>query len=135
MKITTFLFACAALVFTGCSQFEEGPEFSLRSKTARLAGDWVSTDVSVPGEEQPEGLPSFEASFDKEGTYSLTAIYADPFGGEGFEEVTQGDWSWTSDADLELVDLNGVREWNVVRLTSDEIIVDTGSLRIVMEKM
>jgi hypothetical protein len=134
MKITTFLFVCAALVFTGCSQFEEGPEFSLRSKTARLAGDWTSTEVT-PAVEDPNYVPStFEVNFTKDGDYTLVVSTEDPVTGETFVDTIQGEWSWDDNSNLTLTTLGGSFNWDVLRLSGTELWADDGFLRIVFNK-
>ena len=37
----TSLLILAALIFSGCKKYEEGPSISLRSKTARVANVWA----------------------------------------------------------------------------------------------
>lgn len=39
----------AALVFTGCKKYEEGPAFSLASKKSRLAGEWKMEKIFLNG--------------------------------------------------------------------------------------
>ena len=135
MKLTTIAFALTALVFTGCSQFEDGPDFSLRSKTARLAGDWTSTEVT-PAVQGPNNIiPSFEVSFTKEGDYTMVMSIEDPLTGEIFEDTFEGEWSWDDNSDLTLTTLGGSFDWNVLRLTGNELWADDGSMRIVFEKI
>ena len=35
------------IIFPGCSKYEEGPLFSLRSKKSRIVGEWKATDFTV----------------------------------------------------------------------------------------
>jgi uncharacterized lipoprotein YehR (DUF1307 family) len=46
MKKLSILFAAFAVVMlASCGKYEDGPGFSLRSKTSRLAGTWTLTEV------------------------------------------------------------------------------------------
>jgi hypothetical protein len=38
-----------SVVMTSCSKYEEGPSLSLRSKKARLAGEWSVSNVTLNG--------------------------------------------------------------------------------------
>lgn len=42
--------ATTALLFNACGKYEEGPDFSLRTKTARITGTWEIVEMSVNGE-------------------------------------------------------------------------------------
>ena len=134
MKLTTIAFALSALVFTGCSQFEDGPDLSLRSKTARLAGNWTSAEVTPAVEDPNISTPGFEVSFTKDGNYTLVILIEDPFTGDIIEDTIQGEWSWDDNSDLILTTLNGSFDWNVLRLSGDELWADDGSFRIVFNK-
>jgi hypothetical protein len=48
LKITSAI-ALVAVVMAGCKKYEEGPALSLRSKKARLAGEWKLTSQTVNG--------------------------------------------------------------------------------------
>ena len=46
MKKLSILFAAFAVVLlASCGKYEDGPGFSLRSKTSRLAGSWTVTEA------------------------------------------------------------------------------------------
>jgi hypothetical protein len=51
-KLTVILLAIATttLMFNTCGKYEEGPDFSLRTKTARITGTWEMKEMSVNGE-------------------------------------------------------------------------------------
>jgi len=74
MKKLSILFAAFAVVFlASCGKYEEGPGFSLRSKTSRLAGTWTLTEAfqgstNVTGDLTSGG--TVELTFDKDGAYT-----------------------------------------------------------------
>ena len=59
----------------------------------------------------------------------------DPLTGEIFEDTFEGEWSWDDNSDLTLTTLGGSFDWNVLRLTGNELWADDGSMRIVFEKI
>ncbi|MEN8787228.1 MAG: hypothetical protein ABF264_07970 [Flavobacteriales bacterium] len=68
IKLTTLILA-AALVFgsTSC-KYEEGPGLSLRTKTARVAGEWtIEKIIYADGTEDTDNF-DYTYSFDKDGT-------------------------------------------------------------------
>ena len=44
------LLTIGIITFTGCSKYEEGPFFSLRTKRSRVVGDWKATSFTVNGD-------------------------------------------------------------------------------------
>lgn len=44
----------ALLIITSCGKYEEGPDFSLRSKKARIKGDWVLEKYTYNDEDRTE---------------------------------------------------------------------------------
>ena len=74
IKLTTLLLALA-LVFgsTSCKKYEDGPGLSLRTKTARVAGDWeVEKYISADGTEDTDS-DNTTYSFDKDGSGTISA--------------------------------------------------------------
>ena len=140
----SLLFA-VVLSLNSCKKYEEGPGFSLRSKTARLTGDWKATSITVDGEEI---LVISEETFEgtstsrmevtntikKNGEYTMLierTISLTYNGQVLYEETTNesdsGEWEWIdskekikfkSNDDLE------VTEMTVLRLTNKELILE-----------
>ena len=50
-KIFYALTILVGLQLASCGKYEEGPGFSLRSKTARLAGEWTIEKATVDGQD------------------------------------------------------------------------------------
>jgi hypothetical protein len=69
---TTLILATILLV--ACKKYEEGPTFSLRSKTARVAGNWTLESYTVDGQDQTSFIKASgltEWQFTKEGNYTI----------------------------------------------------------------
>jgi hypothetical protein len=115
-KSTLFLAATVITVlnFQSCSKYEDGPSFSLRTKKARLAGDWEV--VRIGSETYPQGGYSLEMTFDKDGDFEFNYSYG------AYSYGYQGDWEFSSDKeDLEVTIDNEVNEWEILRLTNKEL--------------
>ena len=112
----TFMYAAVMVLlisFTSCGKYEDGPGFSLASKTSRLTGVWdvVKTDAEF---DLSEGDLSFE--FEKEGDFTLR------YNSGNYSDKDEGDWEWSSDKEvIEVTNSNDVTEdWEVLRLTNSE---------------
>jgi hypothetical protein len=77
MKALKFTVATAIIggmmMVASCGKYEEGPGFSLRTKKARLAGEWdyveyVDADGTVTADNDDDYV-----TFDKDGTYKYTS--------------------------------------------------------------
>jgi hypothetical protein len=67
----------STVVFTSCSKYPDGPKISLRSKKARLAGDWKIDKATYNDEDITEDLKdgwgaNFVLHIDKGGKYTAT---------------------------------------------------------------
>lgn len=69
VKNTLFLAATVITVlnFQSCSKYEDGPSFSLRTKKARVTGDWEV--VRIGNETYPQNGYSLEMTFEKDGDF------------------------------------------------------------------
>lgn len=116
VKNTLFLAATVITVlnFQSCSKYEDGPSFSLRTKKARLAGEWEV--VRVGNETYPQDGYSIEMEFDKEGDFKYTFLYAT------YSYSYNGDWEFSSDKEeLEIEIDNEVQTFEILRLTNKEL--------------
>jgi len=87
MKKIFTLVVLAAFIILGtasCKKYEEGPALSLRSKTSRLAGDWVLKKATQDGVDVTTNIGIDYITFEKEGDYLVVG---------GGMEVT-GTWSF-----------------------------------------
>lgn len=111
----------AVASMTSCGKYEDGPGFSLRSKKARLTGEWKVTEFKQDGEDLSSEIEATMV-FDKDNNYAVTAVVS----GFTFSEV--GTWEFDNKKeDLKLdptVDSDGNDEpaYNITisRLTNKE---------------
>ncbi|PLX03120.1 MAG: hypothetical protein C0594_10945 [Marinilabiliales bacterium] len=132
------------LILGSCSKYEEGPAFSLRTKKARLAGDWQIEKMFVDGEEvdlTPDtdslgfslGLDVITFTFEKDGSGEISLNVM------GFSLDMPYDWEFgdsketliitMSSTDGMSLDMGGGdssmipdnTEMTILRLTNDEL--------------
>ena len=113
------LFLAAAVVtvlnFQSCGKYEDGPGFSLRSKTARLTGEWEVVRVGTTS--YPYSGYSLEFEFEQSGDFSQTISEV----GYGAYSYT-GDWEFSSDKEsLEIIIGGDIEIFEIKRLTNDEL--------------
>ena len=123
-KNTLFLAAAViiALNFQSCGKYEDGPNFSLRTKKNRIAGDWEV--VRIGNQNQLQGY-SVEMSFDKDGDFDMktevTYSYG-PYGGTTYNYSQSGEWEFSRDKEeIEITLENQIIEFEILRLTKDEL--------------
>lgn len=104
------LLALLVVVLTSCGKYEQGPELSLRTKTARLTGVWELVEFN----DRPyKGL---EFDFRKNSDLYVTE--------EGLSgPVTlKGKWEWAEDKEQIAISLDGIRgKVKILRLTNSEL--------------
>jgi hypothetical protein len=137
------MLAIVAIVFTGCGKYEDGPAFSLRSKNARLQGEWEMTEAEGPDFTYNGSVYTYIDGFSYPYTYSMTLEKDGTFESEeridGTLDVDKGYWSWMDGASSkELLSLPNFDVLKVVKLTSKELVVsdswDSGDITYVFEK-
>lgn len=133
------------LNFTSCGKYEEGPAFSLRSKKARVAGDWKVDEIYEDGDkiELSDYEKGMEWTFEKDGngefSYpAVTYIY------EGIEyEISAAgsdDFEWEFGDKKETIEIDfdegDDMELEILRLKENELWVeyDDEDLEIHLEK-
>ena len=153
----TLLLAAAAVTvlnFQSCSKYEDGPAFSLRSKTSRLVGEWevVKIDGQSVSRYIEESLASsfpsnysfnlnnanitFEVDSDgditQEMSYSVDVSYYSYYGYTYsqtffYDERFDGEWEWEDNKESIEIDWDygNNTEMEILRLTNDELIVET----------
>ena len=111
-QLAIFTFFAVALVFTGC-KYEEGPSLSLRSKKARLAGEYTVQKVTRDGDEiDISFFQGFTYIFDKEGKLEVKGANSTSTATYEF-----GDKKET----LVITDADGDTEtYTILKLTNDE---------------
>ncbi|MPL99801.1 hypothetical protein SDC9_46022 [bioreactor metagenome] len=102
------------LNFVSCGKYEEGPEFSIIPKKARLTGEW---EVVKVGDYNTDPSVSVILDFEKDGDFDYTYEY-----GSGYNYGYSGEWEWEDHKEIIEVELDGyVMDWEVLRLTNDEL--------------
>ncbi len=133
MKKIIYAFAIlVGLQFASCGKYEEGPGFSLRSKTARLAGEWSIEKVTIDGEDYTAFVAAFitNTEFTKDGDYIVTS--SDLFSGES--AVDKSKWEFSDDkSEVVITDADGSKSnLEILRLTNSEFwakdVDSTGSV-------
>ena len=106
-----------ALVVSACGKYEEGPDFSLRSKKGRLAGSWELKKVDG---KEPDEQATWE--FKKDGDLIMDAEVW--FMDTTFFWTFYLDWEFSPDKeDLVLSDPNGgdVVDYSILQLSNKEL--------------
>jgi hypothetical protein len=128
MKKLSILFAAFAVVLlASCGKYENGPGFSLRSKTSRLAGTWTVTEAfqgstDITGDITNGG--TVEVTFDKDGAYTYAydfEIFGIPTSGS-----VSGTWSFSDDkTEIVVTDGSGQSDSaKILRLTNQELWIE-----------
>ncbi|HNV94876.1 MAG TPA: hypothetical protein PKG63_00265 [Bacteroidales bacterium] len=114
MKKIFFSLIIVAFLFS-CTKYEDGPIFTFRSKTKRIAHSWeyeaiiyTETGISVT-----TNLPNTVMTFSKDGTYSENNGYT-------------GSWKFKGDIELEISksmqgDSTITTTWEITRLSNKEL--------------
>ena len=100
------------LSFSSCKKYEDGPRLSLKSKKARLVGEWEVVDV-----ENARGFEdgSIILEFDKDGDFTFSYEFF------GYDYSFDGDWEWEDNKEVIQVEIdNSNTEWEIMRLTNSE---------------
>lgn len=115
---TLFLAATVITVlnFSSCSKYEDGPRFSLRTKKARITGEWEV--VKIGNQNFPQDGYSLEMVFEKDGDFEYNYLY------EGYSYGYDGDWHFTHGKEELVISLGnngGVQIFEILRLKNDEL--------------
>lgn len=118
-KSTLFLAATIITVlnFSSCSKYEDGPKFSLRTKKARLTGEWEV--VRIGNETYPQNGYTLEMTFEKDGDFEFKYSYS------GYSYTYSGDWAFTSDKEDIVINydnfVGNTQMYEILRLKNDEV--------------
>ncbi|MCF8298241.1 MAG: hypothetical protein K9J13_11905 [Saprospiraceae bacterium] len=104
------------LNFNSCGKYEDGPMFSLKTKTSRLVGEWEV--VKIDGDKVDGDLI---IEFEKGGDFQANAEYE--YGGYSYTYSADGEWEWDSKKVGVVIDWDdgGKDDWEITRLTKDEL--------------
>ncbi|HQV52864.1 MAG: hypothetical protein IPI00_15500 [Flavobacteriales bacterium] len=120
---TTLLLAfTVTLLATSCKKYDDGPMFSLRSKTERISNTWRVDKATNGGNDVTSSFDQYELQLLSNGDATLAALYS--LGSLSFEFETTGTWSFEdSKEDLRLDFENDAadRTYEILRLKEDEL--------------
>ena len=127
MKITVRnLLLAATLVtvlnFMSCSKYEDGPAFSLRSKKARLVGEWEVVKITDASGMSYSNTYDITMEFEKDGDFTMTASYS--YSTYSYSYSQTGDWEWADDKEAVSISLDGsnvTSEWTILKLKNNEL--------------
>ena len=113
----------AGLLFSSCGKYDEGPNFSLRSKKSRLVNVWVIDKVMQDGEDVTamilESNPNYSMDIRKDNTVIITQYDEDL--GQMVED--KGKWEFSKDKEeVEFSDdeTGQISTEEILRLTNNE---------------
>lgn len=88
-RILSLAILSVAFVMGSCSKYEEGPALSLRTKKARITGEWeVEKYVSSDGtESEPSENDDATVELEKDGTYKVNSSFG----------TVEGTWEFSDD--------------------------------------
>jgi hypothetical protein len=125
MKKLSILFAAFAVMFlVSCGKYEDGPGFSLRSRTSRIAGSWTYEKVLIDGVDVTSTWfePGEEITLEFTRDGGLTETANDP---QGSVSVRNGTWELTdNDENLSVKPLStssDIQVSKILRLTNKEM--------------
>jgi hypothetical protein len=125
-----FIFSLLSLILlSSCGKYEEGPSISLTSKENRLARKWELTKVEYFNGENStysEGtVYPFYLNFNKNGILTYTKLVNQ----SDLQEFTStwtwhlGTWGVTLDLTNNINGNNGIRNYQIKRLTKKELFI------------
>ncbi len=94
---TKYLFGAlllsAIFIISSCKKYEEGPAFSLRTKKARLCGDWKIESITYDGVDNTSNYSNYEWNIEKDESY-VSRITS-----SGISIEVKGKWKFGEDKD------------------------------------
>lgn len=67
--LLSLIMAIVLITFQSCNKYEEGPAFSMRTRTARVANLWEIETYTVNGVYSPVDMTNYTESFTSKGQY------------------------------------------------------------------
>ncbi|MDD3741166.1 MAG: hypothetical protein PHH30_07985 [Bacteroidales bacterium] len=121
------IFIATTMILSSCGKYEEGPSFTLLSKTARVTGVWTVTEVTVNGTvEDLEGMV-MKTTLEKDGTGTMSMTWSEftfTFDLEWeFDDAKENLRTRTKAADE--TEFGDWEEGEIIRLTNSECWVRT----------
>ena len=92
MKYLVLLSLLTTLALTSCNKYSEGPNFTLLTRKARIANDWVLESYTKDGSDLYDATYEMNLSIEKDGTYSKSIIT--PNLGQLQSTTSHGTWEF-----------------------------------------
>jgi hypothetical protein len=135
--IRILLFSFIVTLLFSCKKYEQGPYFSIQTKKARIANEWVAGQAfSAEGFNIIDSLTGYTFDFERDGKAQV--IF--PSGTD--MDTVEGDWYFVDDRDLFAWELSGPGEkfyfqlgdtFDIYRLTGSEFwLIDQENSRIAL---
>lgn len=109
-------------LLTACQKYEDGPFFSLTSKTSRAANNWRIEKAYDGSEDVTSSYDNYELDLGKTGSARISE--KSHFGGVIFTTETNGTWSFANnkeDLALDFEDNNADVIYTILKLESSEM--------------
>jgi maltose-binding protein MalE len=123
MKRSSLLFTAFAVLFlVSCGKYEDGPDFTLRSKKARIAGSWTLEKYMVDGVDLTSQLTAaglaLSFKYDKDGSYTEVRFLSGQVA-----STKSGTWELSLDKENLVVNYTSgtVVAYKILRLTNSEL--------------
>jgi hypothetical protein len=110
------------LFLVSCGKYEDGPDFTLRSKTARIAGSWTLEKYMVDGVDLTSQVTSADLAlslkYDKDGSYTEVRFLSGQV-----VSTKSGTWKFSLNKENLVVTLTSgtVTAYKILRLTNSEL--------------
>ena len=116
MSFKLFAFALVALMVASCNKYEEGSNFSLISKTSRVANTWEVSTLTANGIDISSLSAVTQIVATEEGAWTTTYTVL------GVSTSDVGTWVFNDDkTTITVVDNNGSTTMTIVKLKKDEM--------------
>jgi hypothetical protein len=122
MKSIFYSLTIVLLFGASCKKYEEGPAFSLKSKTERVANSWKVAQAFEDGKDVTADYNKYELDLTKTGSARLSAKYK--FAGLNYQFETDGTWSFVSDKEKIAFNFNADEAdavYTILKLKEDEM--------------
>lgn len=103
-KVSALPFMAIVILFlsAGCQKYDDGPWFSLRMRSERVANNWRIEKAIDNGNDVTGSFDKYDLDLTKDGGASLTAHYS--FLGIEYDYTTKGTWHFASKDEKIVID-------------------------------
>ena len=117
MKQNLTILTLVILISYGCTKYDDGPAFSLRTKKARLSGEWELEEYNMNGVSQLTGSDyNIIWEFERNGDFTQTLDY------RSYSYNYNGEWEFDDNGEeLEIQTSYGTQTWEINRLSSNDL--------------